>query len=93
MPDKQLVSSEWSVYIVRCGDDSLYTGVAMDVERRVEEHQSQGPKSAKYVRGRAPITLVYSCEIGTRSEAMREEWRIKSLKKADKEALVREAES
>ena len=78
----------WSVYILRCSDDSLYTGVTIDVTRRVDEHQSQGPKSAKYVRGRSPVRLVYSREIGTRSEAMQEEWRIKHLKKSDKEKLV-----
>jgi putative endonuclease len=79
----------WSVYIVRCSDSSLYTGVAIDVERRVEEHQSQGPKAAKYVRGRAPLHLVYTREMGTRSEAMKEEWRIKQLSRAEKEALIR----
>ena len=78
--------------MVRCSDDSLYTGVATDVDRRVEEHQSQGPKSAKYVRGRAPVQLVYTRVLGTRSEAMSEEWRIKQLKKADKETLIRSQE-
>jgi putative endonuclease len=80
---------KWSVYIVRCADDSLYTGVAIDVERRVAEHQSQGPKAAKYVRGRTPLVLVYSRTLGTRSEAMVEEWRIKQLSKPDKEKLIR----
>ena len=80
----------WSVYIVRCSDDTLYTGVAIDVGRRVEEHQSQGPKAAKYVRGRAPLELVYCREFGNRSEAMKEEWRIKQLSRKDKEALIRD---
>lgn len=79
----------WSVYIVRCADGSLYTGIATDVQRRVEEHRAQGLKSAKYVRGRTPLQLVYSRQLGTRSEAMREEHRIKHLRKADKERLVR----
>ena len=79
----------WSVYIVRCSDDSLYTGVATDVERRVEEHQSQGPKAAKYVRGRVPLELVYTRLLGTRSDAMSEEWRIKQLSKLEKENLIR----
>ncbi|NDV61459.1 GIY-YIG nuclease family protein [Puniceicoccales bacterium CK1056] len=80
---------KWSVYIVRCADNSLYTGVAIDVERRFTEHQSQGPKAAKYVRGRAPLKLVYTQALGTRSEAMAEEWRIKQLSKLDKEKLIR----
>lgn len=83
----------WSVYIIRCADGSLYTGITTDVERRFEEHQSQGLKSAKYLRGRAPLELVYSQEVGTRSEAAKEEWRIKRLSKQEKEALVRDAKS
>jgi putative endonuclease len=79
----------WSVYIIRCGDESLYTGVATDVARRFEEHRSQGPKAAKYVRGRTPLQLVYTREIGTRSEALKEEWRIKQLSRAQKEAMLR----
>ena len=78
----------WSVYILRCADGTLYTGVAADVERRLSEHQSAGPKSAKYVRGRTPVELVYTEVIGTRSEACKEEWRIKHLRRAGKEALV-----
>ncbi len=82
----------WSVYILRCGDASLYTGVAVDVARRFEEHQSQGPKSAKYTRGRGPLQIVYQREVGTRSEACAEEYRIKQLSKADKEALIMEGQ-
>lgn len=80
---------KWSVYILRCSDNSLYTGVATDVQRRFAEHQLQGPKSAKYTRGRGPLELVYSCAVGTRSEAMSEEYRIKQLKKVDKEKLIK----
>ena len=75
--------------MLRCADDSLYTGVAMDVDRRVEEHQSQGPKSAKYTRGRGPLKLVYQREVGTRSDACAEEYRIKQLSKVEKERMVR----
>lgn len=78
----------WSVYIIRCGDGSLYTGVATDVARRFEEHQSQGPKAAKYVRGRVPLQMVYTREVGTRSQAQKEEWRIKRLSRAQKEAML-----
>ncbi len=82
----------WSVYLLRCADDSLYTGVAIDVSRRFEEHQSQGPKSAKYTRGRGPLTLVYRKAIGTRSEACAEEYRIKQLPKSAKEQLILESD-
>ena len=79
----------WFVYMIRCGVGTLYTGITTDVERRLAEHRSQGPKAARYVRGRAPLELVYTCEMGTRSEAAREEWRIKQLGRAEKEELLR----
>lgn len=81
----------WSIYILRCADGSLYTGVALDVRRRLQEHQAQGPKAAKYVRGRTPLQLVYSRVVGSRSEVLKEEWRIKRLSKAHKEQLVVDA--
>ena len=83
MPD-----SIWSIYLIRCGDGSLYTGIATDVDRRLAEHLSQGPKSAKYLRGRLPLEIVYRKEIGTRSEASKEELRIKRLGVKGKLALV-----
>jgi putative endonuclease len=76
--------------MLRCADGSLYTGVAIDVTRRLGEHQSQGPKSAKYVRGRAPLEMVYTRVVGDRSAAMKEEWRIKQLKREAKELLIAE---
>lgn len=78
----------WSVYILLCGDGSLYTGVAIEVERRFKEHESGGPKSAKYTRGRGPLKLVYQRIVGTRSEACAEEYRIKQLSKSQKERLI-----
>ena len=51
-------TTTWSVYLVRCSDNSLYTGIATDVARRFAEHQAQGPKTARYLRGRAALTLV-----------------------------------
>lgn len=78
----------WWVYMLRCGDGSLYTGIATDVERRLSEHESQGPKGAKYLRGRLPLEIVYRREIGTRSGASKEELRIKRLGVKEKLALV-----
>lgn len=78
----------WFVYMIRCADGSLYTGVTTDVGRRFEEHASGSPKAAKYLRGRGPFVLVYSQAIGSHSEALVEERRIKRLKKSDKEALL-----
>lgn len=80
--------SIWSVYILRCADDSLYTGIATDVARRLDEHQSGAPKGAKYTRGKGPLKLVYQQEIGTRSAAAKEELRIKSLSRKQKLILI-----
>jgi putative endonuclease len=82
----------WSVYIIRCADGSFYTGISTDVARRFEEHASGSSKSAKYVRGRQPLELIFSKVVGTQSEATIEERRIKALSKAQKVQLVQEAE-
>jgi putative endonuclease len=78
----------WQVYLVRCRDGSLYTGITTDVARRLDEHAASGGAAAKYLRGRAPLTLVFCCAVGTRSIALRIERRIKQLGKQDKERLV-----
>ena len=79
--------SDYSLYILRCADNSLYTGIALDVDKRVAEHQD-GKRGARYLRGRGPLQLVFSCEAGDRSTASRLEHQVKRLSKADKEALV-----
>lgn len=78
----------WSVYLLRCSDGSLYTGIATDVSRRVAEHK-KGQKGAKYLRGRGPLELVFQQEIGDRSLATRIEHRVKRLPKEHKEDLGR----
>lgn len=80
--------SIWFVYIIKCADGSLYTGVATDVDRRFAEHEAGAPKGAKYTRGKGPLELVYQREVGTRSEACKEELRVKSLSKEQKLALI-----
>ena len=83
-------SETWSVYIIRCADSTFYTGISTNVARRFEEHASGSPKSAKYLRGRTPLDLIYTKEIGTQSEATIEERRIKALTKAQKLNLILE---
>ncbi|CAM3514413.1 GIY-YIG nuclease family protein [Parendozoicomonas haliclonae] len=80
--------SRWSVYLIRCRDGSLYCGVSTDVARRFTEHSTGGPRSARYVRGKGPLELVYQHVVGGRAEALRAEYRIKKLNKATKEKLV-----
>jgi putative endonuclease len=81
--------SPWFVYMVRCADDSLYTGVATDVERRVEEHNRSDALAARYTRARRPVTPVYWEVHGTRAQATRREFQIKRLHRTQKEALIR----
>ena len=78
----------WSVYMIRCGDNSLYTGISNDVAKRFAVHQSGNAQSAKYTRHRHPLQLVFSAEIGTKSAASKLEYRLKQLSKKNKESLV-----
>ena len=78
---------DYSLYIIRCADGSLYTGIATDVARRLQEHES-GSRSAKYLRGRGPLQLEFQERIGDRSAASRVEYCVKNLGKSVKEALV-----
>jgi putative endonuclease len=64
------------VYIVECSDGTLYTGIATELERRIEEHNSSD-KGAKYTRARRPVELVYSEEYSDRSSALKREYYIK----------------
>jgi len=75
--------STYSVYLVRCRDGSLYTGIATDVSRRLAEHED-GARGAKYLRGKGPLTLVFQQEIGDRSLASKIESRIKRLSSVEK---------
>ena len=73
------------VYMLRCKDDSLYTGWTNDLQHRLAMHSAG--KGAKYTRGRGPLTLVYSEELLDREAAMKREWEIKALTRAEKLAL------
>ena len=76
----------WSVYILKCGDGTYYTGISNDVDKRLQKHQKGF--GAKYTRGRSPLTMVYNEVIGTRSEASKEEYRIKKLTRIEKIKLI-----
>jgi putative endonuclease len=81
----------WHVYLIQCGDQSLYTGIATDVLRRFSEHESQGRLCARYLRGRAPLKLMYSCEVADRGTALKLEYRVKQLTKTEKIRLIQGA--
>ncbi len=78
------------VYMLRCGDGSLYTGWTNDLDARVKAHQSG--KGCRYTRSHQPVELVYFADCGTREAAMKREWEIKQLTKAQKERLVSETD-
>ncbi len=73
--------------MLRCHDGSLYTGIAIDVAKRIAEHES-GKRGAKYLRGRGPLRLVFQQSLGDRSTATRAEYKVKQLDRTQKEALV-----
>lgn len=74
------------VYLLRCGDGTLYAGAAMDLGRRLAEHGAG--RASRYTRARLPVDMVWSCEVESWSAALREEVRIKRLRRAAKEDLV-----
>ena len=76
------------VYILRCGDGSLYTGWTNDLEKRVKAHSS-GRGAKKYTRTHLPVELVYSEQLDTKEAAMSREWHIKRLSHAEKLRLIK----
>ena len=81
----------WHLYILRCKDGSLYTGITTDVEKRLEAHRAG--KGAKYTRGRAPLELVYREECGDHSAALKREAEIKALPREEKLKLIEKPEA
>lgn len=77
----------YTLYILRCADETLYTGITTDVVRRVEEHNTS-VLGAKYTRGRRPVTLVFQKRFRDRSRAAQEEARIKQLSRTEKMQLI-----
>lgn len=78
----------WQVYILRCGDGTFYTGIAVDAHKRLAMHRSG--RGAKYTRGRGPLELVFLQTGLTHSDALRREWEIKRMSREDKERLAAE---
>ena len=76
----------WELYILRCGDGTLYTGIAVDAEKRLAAHRAG--RGAKYTRGRGPLELVYRENCGSHSEALKRELSIKAMSREDKDRLI-----
>ncbi len=81
------MQNNWSVYIVRCSDGTFYTGVAKDLERRIQQH-NQGNAGAKYTRARRPVELVYRETAVDRSTAQQREYQIRKLSVVQKQQLI-----
>jgi putative endonuclease len=79
-------STEWHVYVVRCADTTLYTGIARDLQARITQHNTG--RGAKYTRGRRPVTLVYQEAAADHGAALRREHEIKRMAPQAKRALV-----
>lgn len=78
--------TNWSIYIIRCADNSLYTGITTDVNRRFSQHEKGS--GAKYLKTRRPFVLVFQQTVGDRSQASKLEYAVKQLPKAKKEQIV-----
>jgi len=76
------------VYILKCADKSLYTGIAIDVEKRLDEHNGKSKGGAKYTNGRRPVKLLYTEKCKTRSTAQIREYAIKKLSRFEKLKLI-----
>ncbi len=78
----------WTLYILKCNDDSLYTGITNNLEKRLNDHESG--KGAKYMRGKTPFSLVYLEEHNDRSSASIREAEIKKLSRPEKDQLIKQ---
>ena len=76
----------WQLYILRCGDGTLYTGIALDAKKRFLMHQKG--RGAKYTRGRGPLTLLYTETCAGHSDALKRELEVKAMTREEKEALI-----
>lgn len=86
MPELSPPSDRWFVYIARCSDGSLYTGIARDVPQRIAAHNAG--KGARYTRGRGPLAVCAQRRCASKGDALRLEWAVKQLPRPDKETLL-----
>ena len=84
-------SDIWLVYMVRCSDGTLYTGITKDIKKRIESHNS-GKDGARYTRSRRPVTLVYAEQAKSKSAAARLEHKIKKSSRSEKDRLIKKEE-
>ena len=81
--------SDWYLYLIRCRDSTLYTGISTDVDRRLAQHQGEGNAGSRYLKGRGPLSLVFQEKLGSKSLALKVERKVKRMSKARKEKLIK----
>ena len=81
---------EWYVYVLSCADQSFYTGITTDLQRRLKEHNSDSSRGAKYTRPRRPVAIIYWESATNRSTASKREKEIKGMKKSAKISLIQQ---
>lgn len=81
--------SDWFLYLIRCCDSTLYTGISTNVDRRFGQHQGKGNAGSKYLKGRGPLSLIFQKKLSSRSQALKVEHRVKRMSKASKERLIK----
>ena len=81
------MEGKWYVYILRCADDTLYTGITNDLARRLKAHNAG--TASKYTRVRRPVVMVYHEEAETKGDALRREYQIKTMSRIQKQALIK----
>ena len=83
-------AAQWSLYLIRTAQASLYTGVTTDVQRRFAEHENRDKKNkgAKALRGKGPLKLVFKIVVGNRSDALKLEYKVKKLSRTEKQRLI-----
>jgi putative endonuclease len=86
---KSVISdNEWSLYMIKTRMNTLYTGISTDVDRRFKEHSGASKRAARYLKGKGPLELVWHEAVGTKSEALVLEYRVKKLNKRQKLSLI-----
>ena len=81
--------SDWYLYLIRCRDSTLYTGISTDVDRRLAQHEGGGNAGSRYLKGRGPLSLVFQEKLGSKSLALKVERRVNRMSKARKEKLIK----
>ena len=84
----EIYEKKWTIYILECGDKTLYCGITNNLDNRMRQHRGEIKGGAKYTRSRQPFSVAYTEEVATRSEALKREYVIKKMTKKDKETLL-----